>query len=136
MTGVQTCALPISRDALFVGYAGEGDEALVVGVWIGNDDNSSLGKVNGGGAPARIWKDFMRAALSLKPAPRATVSPDPEGPVQPLDVEDGAVIPLDDKGSQIRFDEDGITLSTEAEGFPLEFRLDEEGLRLNGEKDR
>ncbi|MEO0591120.1 MAG: transglycosylase domain-containing protein, partial [Pseudomonadota bacterium] len=105
-----------SRDALFVGYAGEGDDTLVVGVWVGNDDNSSLGNVTGGGLPARIWKDFMRGALSLKPAPKPTASPNPKGPVQPLDIEDGAVIPLDDKGSELRFDEDGITITTEAEG--------------------
>ena len=32
-----------NRDALFVGYAGD----LVVGVWVGNDDNTSLGSVSG-----------------------------------------------------------------------------------------
>ncbi|MEM1195162.1 MAG: transglycosylase domain-containing protein [Pseudomonadota bacterium] len=122
-----------SRDAVFVGYAGEGEDRLVVGVWVGNDDNSSLGSVTGGGLPARIWKDFMRGALWLKPAPRATVSPNPEGPIQPFDVEQGAVLPLDDKGSQIRFDEDGVTITTEADGFPLEFRLDEDGLRIESE---
>ncbi|MEL6738256.1 MAG: penicillin-binding protein, partial [Pseudomonadota bacterium] len=107
-----------------------------VGVWVGNDDNSSLGDVTGGGLPARIWKDFMRGALSLKPAPKPTASPNPEGPVQPLDIEDGAVIPLDDKGSELRFDEDGITITTEAEGFPIQFRLDEDGLQIEGEPDR
>lgn len=111
------------RDALFVGYAGD----LVVGVWIGNDDNSPLDRVTGGGLPARIWKDFMRSALSL-PAPAPSASPDPEGPVQPFDIEDGAEFPLDENGSRIRFDDDGITVSTELEGFPLEFRLDDNGL--------
>ena len=38
-----------NRDALFVGFAGD----LVVGVWVGRDDNSSLGKVSGGTVPAR-----------------------------------------------------------------------------------
>ncbi|MEO1647299.1 MAG: transglycosylase domain-containing protein [Pseudomonadota bacterium] len=118
-----------SRDALFVGYAGEGEEELVVGVWVGNDDNSSLGDVTGGGLPARIWKDFMRGALSLKaaPRPRPSNSPDPDGPVQPFDVEDGTVIPLDEDGSQIRFDEEGITLETEIDGVPFKLRLDENG---------
>src|SRR3990167_7473847 len=37
------------RDALFIGYAGD----LVVGVWVGNDDNSPLAGVTGGGLPAR-----------------------------------------------------------------------------------
>jgi len=121
-----------SRDALFVGYAGEGEEQLVVGVWVGNDDNSSLGNVTGGGLPARIWKDFMRGALSLKPAPKATASPDPEGPVKPLDIDldEGEVIELGDENTQLRFDEEGITITTQAEGVPLQFRLDEDGLSL------
>ena len=113
------------RDALFVGYAGD----LVVGVWVGNDDNSPLNKVTGGSLPARIWKDFMRGALSL-PAPKPTASPDPEGPVQPFDIEEGAEIPLDENGSRLRFEEDGVILNTEVEGMPLEFRLDENGLAV------
>ena len=48
-----------SRDALFVGFAGD----LVVGVWVGNDDNSPLRGVSGGGLPARIWRDFMAQAV-------------------------------------------------------------------------
>ncbi|MEL7190712.1 MAG: transglycosylase domain-containing protein, partial [Pseudomonadota bacterium] len=114
------------RDALFVGYA----EDLVVGVWVGNDDNSPMGKVTGGGLPARIWKDFMRGALSLKPAPKATASPDPEGPLERFDIEDGAEIPLDDNGSALRFDEDGVTLTTEVEGISVDLRLDENGIDL------
>ncbi|MBV7264682.1 transglycosylase domain-containing protein [Erythrobacter ani] len=121
-----------NRDALFVGYAGD----LVVGVWVGNDDNSPLDGVTGGGLPARIWKDFMRGALSL-PEPRPSASPDPEGPIQPFDVEDGATIPLDDNGSSISFDDDGITISTEIEGMPLDFRLDDNGLAVeSAEPDR
>jgi penicillin-binding protein 1A len=111
------------RDALFVGYAGD----LVVGVWVGNDDNSPLDRVTGGGLPARIWKDFMRSALSL-PAPRAAPAPDPEGPVQPLDIEEGEEIPLGEDGTSIRFEEKGIVLSQD--GVPVELRLGEEGFRV------
>jgi penicillin-binding protein 1A len=50
-----------NRDAVFVGFAGN----LVVGVWVGRDDNKSLGKVSGGTVPARIWRDFMSSALSV-----------------------------------------------------------------------
>jgi penicillin-binding protein 1A len=51
-----------NRDALFVGFAGD----LVVGVWVGRDDNKSLGKsVSGGTAPAQIWRAFMAPALSV-----------------------------------------------------------------------
>jgi len=43
------------RDAWFVGYTG----ALVVGVWVGNDDGRAMQRVTGGGLPAQIWHDFM-----------------------------------------------------------------------------
>jgi penicillin-binding protein 1A len=50
-----------NRDALFVGFAGD----LVVGVWVGRDDNTSLGKVTGGTLPAQIWHNFMASAVSI-----------------------------------------------------------------------
>ncbi|MCL6729971.1 transglycosylase domain-containing protein [Sphingomonas hankyongi] len=50
-----------SRDALFVGFAGN----LVVGVWVGRDDDKSLGKVSGGTVPARIWRSFMTSAMAV-----------------------------------------------------------------------
>jgi penicillin-binding protein 1A len=50
-----------NRDALFIGFAGN----LVVGVWVGRDDNKSLGKITGGTAPARIWRSFMVPALAV-----------------------------------------------------------------------
>ncbi|WP_265570206.1 transglycosylase domain-containing protein [Sphingomicrobium nitratireducens] len=67
-----------NRDAVFIGFAGN----LVVGVWVGYDDNSSLGSVTGGGAPARVFKNFMTSALSVDGArgprlPREFRLPDP-----------------------------------------------------------
>jgi penicillin-binding protein 1A len=114
------------RDALFVGYAGD----LVVGVWIGNDDNSPLDGVTGGSTPARIWRDFMRGALRIEaaPAPKADTSPDPEGPVQPLDVIEGGEIPLGQDGTTLRIEDGGMTLSQE--GVPLELRVDEDGVLI------
>jgi penicillin-binding protein 1A len=50
-----------NRDALFVGFAGD----LVVGVWVGRDDNKSLGKISGGTVPADIWRNFMSSALAI-----------------------------------------------------------------------
>lgn len=96
-----------NRDALFVGYAGD----LVVGVWIGNDDNTPLDGISGGGLPARIWKSFMRraqgAGADAAPAPRG----DPVGPVQPLDVPDASDIPapVEEEGAAITIDESGVT---------------------------
>ena len=50
-----------NRDALFVGFAGN----LVVGVWVGRDDNKSLGRISGGTVPAEIWRSFMSSALAV-----------------------------------------------------------------------
>jgi len=119
-----------NRDALFVGYAGEGEDMLVVGVWIGNDDNSPLRGVTGGGLPARIWRSFMASALgeTTRSAPRPTASPDPGGPVQPLDVDDLQDIPLNEDGStRLSIDSDVATLSTEIEGVPVDIRLGQDG---------
>ena len=113
------------RDALFVGYAGD----LVVGVWIGNDDNSPLDGVSGGGLPARIWKDFMRGALDL-PAPQPKASPDPQGPVEPfdIDIEEGEEIPLGEDGTTLRIEEGGLILSQD--GVPMELRVTEDGVQV------
>ena len=46
-----------NRDAWFIGYTPD----IVTGVFMGNDDNTSLG-LTGGTAPARIWKDMMAVA--------------------------------------------------------------------------
>jgi penicillin-binding protein 1A len=43
------------RDAWFIGYSG----ALVVGVWVGNDDGAPMNRVTGGGLPAQIFAAFM-----------------------------------------------------------------------------
>lgn len=50
-----------NRDALFVGFAGN----LVVGVWVGHDDDRTLGKITGGTAPADIWRRFMGSAIAI-----------------------------------------------------------------------
>jgi penicillin-binding protein 1A len=49
------------RDAVFVGFAGEGENSLIVGVWVGNDDNSPMKGVLGSTIPAVMWRDFMTA---------------------------------------------------------------------------
>ncbi|MEO6341086.1 MAG: PBP1A family penicillin-binding protein [Caulobacteraceae bacterium] len=48
------------RDALFIGFAGD----LVVGVWVGNDDETPMNRLAGGALPAKIWRDFMETALA------------------------------------------------------------------------
>ncbi|MEL6575165.1 MAG: PBP1A family penicillin-binding protein [Pseudomonadota bacterium] len=44
-----------ARDAWFVGYTAD----YVAGVWMGNDDNTPLTGVTGGGLPAEIWREAM-----------------------------------------------------------------------------
>jgi penicillin-binding protein 1A len=84
-----------SRDALFVGFAGD----LVVGVWVGNDDNSPLRGVSGGGLPARIWRAFMADAVpgaAARPAPR----PRPE-PVEERGIFDDLPVNIDTPSVEI-----------------------------------
>lgn len=55
------------RDAWFVGFTPD----LIVGVWVGNDDNAPMEKVVGGDLPAAIWRDGVGRAgpiLAGKPA--------------------------------------------------------------------
>ncbi|WP_379922013.1 transglycosylase domain-containing protein [Erythrobacter sp. R86502] len=114
------------RDALFVGYAGD----LVVGVWVGNDDNTPLNGVTGGSTPARIWRDFMRGALKITAAPEPAQSntPDPAGPVQPLDIE-GGQIPLGGEGGPtLRIENNGVVFAQD--GVPLEILVDENGVAI------
>ncbi len=47
------------RDAWFVGFTAN----LVGGVWVGNDDDSPMNEVSGGGLPAEIWAAVMGIGL-------------------------------------------------------------------------
>jgi penicillin-binding protein 1A len=44
-----------ARDAWFIGFTAD----YVTGVWMGNDDNTPLVGVTGGGLPAEIWHEVM-----------------------------------------------------------------------------
>jgi penicillin-binding protein 1A len=46
------------RDAWFIGFTSQ----LVTGVWLGNDDNTPMRKITGGGLPVEVWSQFMRTA--------------------------------------------------------------------------
>ena len=101
-----------NRDALFVGFA----QDLVVGVWVGNDDNTPNPGLSGGGIPARIWRDFMSDALNLRPvaAPvvQEAVDPDPDNGVL-----------YDDEGNPIV----QAPAAGELEGMGLNLRMGEDG---------
>ncbi len=47
------------RDAWFMGFTDD----LVTGVWMGNDDNTSMSRVTGGSFPAPLWRDIMNPSL-------------------------------------------------------------------------
>jgi membrane peptidoglycan carboxypeptidase len=49
------------RDAWFIGFTPD----IVVGVWVGNDDNTPTNRVVGGDLPANIWRDFVGRALPI-----------------------------------------------------------------------
>jgi 1A family penicillin-binding protein len=50
------------RNAWFVGFTPD----VVVGVWVGNDDNSPMRNVTGGDVPARIWNEFVAQAIAAR----------------------------------------------------------------------
>ena len=106
-----------NRDALFVGYAND----LVVGVWIGNDDNTPLQGISGGGLPARIWRDFMTQASGQRAAPRPRAA-DPTGPVEPQDIPDVGAIPVGETTS-VGIEDGDAVISTEINGSRIDLRL-------------
>lgn len=117
-----------NRDALFIGFAGD----LVVGVWVGNDDNKPLKGVNGGGLPARIWRNFMSQAV--KGAARAAPPPAQREDQPELDLPDMPEmpdIPVNLDESEIRLGNDNsLSVDTEIGGVPLNMRIDRDGLRI------
>jgi len=70
------------RDAWFCGFSG--DFATVV--WMGRDDDRPMAGVVGGGAPAELWRDFMRVALRrvrAGPIPPGRPAPPPPPVIAP-----------------------------------------------------
>jgi membrane peptidoglycan carboxypeptidase len=64
-----------ARDAWFLGFTTD----YVVGVWLGNDDNTPLTGVAGGGLPAEIWRETMiRLDAGVQPRPLYIVRPRPD----------------------------------------------------------
>ncbi len=108
-----------NRDALFVGFAGD----LVVGVWIGNDDNTPLKGINGGTIPAQIWRDFMMGAI-----PEARIAAPAAKPVEALpEIPSDIAIPLgNDTQLQIENGQ-GVTLRSDIAGEKIDLRLGRDG---------
>lgn len=111
-----------NRDALFIGFVDD----LVVGVWIGNDDNSPLRGINGGNVPARIWRDFMgqaiKGAAPATPEPAAEDDPLQNLTIPPIDIGNGSVILGNDTNLQ---------LETDVGGVGVNLKLDRDGLSVD-----
>jgi penicillin-binding protein 1A len=135
-----------SRDALFVGFAGN----LVVGVWVGNDDNSPLRSINGGGLPAQIWQDFMSRAIPGA-APRRAPRPQPEPdtpqifddlPIQigepqlTIDPESGVAVDTRIGDIGITINRDGVSLRPGSGGQPEEAPPPDRGDLISGTSER
>jgi 1A family penicillin-binding protein len=75
------------RDAWFIGFTGD----LVVGVWVGNDDNTPMRRVSGGSIPASIFREFAGFAASRQDFRLPLEAPATE----PLDLEAIEPEPLD-----------------------------------------
>ncbi len=58
------------RDAWFVGFTSD----FVVGVRVGNDDDTPMKEVVGGDLPAKIWHDFVAAAERIKASRTAPIA--------------------------------------------------------------
>jgi penicillin-binding protein 1A len=50
------------KDAWFIGFTDD----IVVGVWVGNDDNTPTRGVTGGDLPARIWNEFVSQSAAAR----------------------------------------------------------------------
>jgi penicillin-binding protein 1A len=111
-----------NRDALFIGFADD----LVVGVWVGNDDNTPLHGINGGNVPAQIWRDFMGQAIrgAVPVAPPKPKEPDEpiEMTLPPIDIGDGNLTLGNDSS---------LSLDTDVGGVGINVRLDRDGLKVD-----
>ena len=71
------------RDAWFIGFTSD----IVVGVWVGNDDDSPMDGVVGGDLPAKIWHDYVEEAERIMSTPIAAAphhaAPQPTPPAAP-----------------------------------------------------
>ncbi len=106
------------RDALFVGWAKD----LVVGVWVGNDDNTPNPGLHGGGVPARLWRQFMSQALNVS-RPVAVEEDEPDEDVVGNLIDGGLNVSgqVDLGGVQLKLDRNGaisVTPSDPARDAP------------------
>ena len=61
LLGGKTGTTQDSKDAWFIGYLND----MVVGVWVGRDDNRDTLGLYGGNQPALIFREIMEEVLNL-----------------------------------------------------------------------
>jgi penicillin-binding protein 1A len=110
-----------NRDALFVGYAND----LVVGVWVGRDDNQPLRGITGGGVPAQIWRNFMNSAAGKAPARAPTKNSN--GPILPFDSPDLPPVPAISLPDVSLRDGEAV-ISTDIQGNRVDLRVNRDGV--------
>ena len=81
------------RDAWFIGFTAD----YVVGVWMGNDDNTPMAGITGGGLPAEIWRETM-VRINEGIPPRPLPMREPEAPT-PAEREQFNPTPRDNGGN-------------------------------------
>lgn len=59
--GGKTGTTQNSKDAWFIGYINN----LIIGVWVGKDDNTKVEGLSGGNQPAKIYREIVRNLLIL-----------------------------------------------------------------------
>ena len=62
VTGGKTGTTQDYCDAWFMGFVQLPSGPLVIGVWLGNDDNTGMDDVRGGTLPARLFREIIEAA--------------------------------------------------------------------------
>lgn len=55
--GGKTGSTQNNKDAWFIGFAND----LVIGIWMGNDDNTATNRIMGGNLPAMLWKEIVES---------------------------------------------------------------------------
>ena len=93
-----------AKDAWFIGFTAQ----YVVGVWMGNDDNTPLRGVTGGGLPADIWRETVtRISADLPAEPLNMIRPD-----QPPSVTGQGATPAPQRNTGQRLPQPGNNLET------------------------
>lgn len=63
--------------------------------------------------------------------PETPQMPDPEGPIEPLDLPELQELPIDIGNSDIRLEQgQGVTVNTDVNGVPFEITLDRDGVNI------